>query len=642
MRSFIYALTLVGFFISNSFAVNQQLLVQTRDRALTGMEEIPTHALNDGGTISTRRPNRSLDTVGELFEAGTTWYEYQHNGTVGRMVQVDDMGFVHVVWMNATDMNWAVRHVYYNVWDPGTQEYLWPNGVEVDASSRAGYTTQAVNGDGWAFPVFHSFPPGGTNINTTAAFDFGPRIGAFTSSLPSFPSVAQVIWPKSALSGNGDLHIVSTSDLDQNEYFYSRGTPDWEGFGEITWHNFGGSQGLLIGTGEVIACDIAASMTSNRVAIVWNRDRTGDAGVVNLNNDVMLSISEDGGLTWAEAIDVTQWAYPDFECASQDTLTCNKDTLRAYACTSILFDEFDIIHLAFTTTEVFEFALPGGTGPSAYINKSAIWHWSEEFEEYSPIAHAFYFNTINGEYAREGEWQRCVQRPSLAVDSVTGDMYCSFMHYDSTQWSLEGWMMADAWVTKSENRGRVWKQAINVTETNGGQNAPVGESLSERDICLAPNVTYSGGAGYLHMQYVLDTDAGGSAQEEGSVTDCPVYYQRIPVSSLAFADDLDPLWPTMHVDSTGMPGRVYPLEYNCHAPDSLTIIFDDLAQQLVLRWTRPDQSCRCSRVWYSDYLNPVFPEEYTIFAETSEDSFAIDPVMVSPLRTLVVDNVRCP
>ena len=67
---------------------------------------------------------RTLDNpVGVIYPAGTTWYDYQHNGSAGKMVGVDDDGFVHVVWMNATtnDPLNGPRQVNYNLWDPSSQ-----------------------------------------------------------------------------------------------------------------------------------------------------------------------------------------------------------------------------------------------------------------------------------------------------------------------------------------------------------------------------------------------------------------------------------------------------------------------------------------------------------------------------------------
>ena len=53
------------------------------------------------------------ELVGTAYVAGTTWYDYQHNGTTGKMIDVDDLGFVHITCMNELNSTCTYRHVYY-------------------------------------------------------------------------------------------------------------------------------------------------------------------------------------------------------------------------------------------------------------------------------------------------------------------------------------------------------------------------------------------------------------------------------------------------------------------------------------------------------------------------------------------------
>jgi hypothetical protein len=108
--------------------------------------------------------------------------------------------------------------------------------------------------------------------------------------------------------------------------------------------------------------------------------------------------------------------------------------------------------------------------------------------------------------------------------------------------------MADAWVTVSTNNGRTWALATNVSRTDGGVGTPAPGSLSERDICIAPLVQ----DGYVHMEYMIDLDAGASVHGEGVATRNPMIYQRIPVDSIPTTPILDPCFP-LHWDSTGYP-----------------------------------------------------------------------------------------
>ncbi len=108
--------------------------------------------------------------------------------------------------------------------------------------------------------------------------------------------------------------------------------------------------------------------------------------------------------------------------------------------------------------------------------------------------------------------------------------------------------MADAIVTVSTDNGIHWAEGTNVTNTTPDlQPVPAGESMHERDVTLAKVVT----EGLLHMEYILDKDAGGIPQEEGVATLNYVIYQRIPVNQIA-TSPLVENYP-MHWDSSHHP-----------------------------------------------------------------------------------------
>jgi hypothetical protein len=341
------------------------------------------------------------------------------------------------------------------------------------------------------------------------------------------------------------------------------------------------------------------------VAIAYAHRRQGYEGgnvpglfVSQANNDLFLMISEDGGNTWADPINVTNWPEPDFNCASGDSLACNGDTLRLYTDTDIMFDPSGFIHVAFTTCVHFEV---GGRdfGSGVYRQQSGLWHWGEEYQEFTPIFndYNFYYNLDSSAFLEEGAWQFNSQRPNLAWDETTGYMYCSIWKYEGDQWNDALYRMADAYVSVSCNRGRTWSEAVNVTDTDGGQDTPAPGSMSERDITIADRVTN----GFLHMSYVMDHDAGGVPQQEGVATLCEVYYQRIPVSEIPVTPILNPYWPALHIDSTGFPGIVVPLDTSAAGLCATGISDDDPS-------LRPE-----SFALYQNYPNPFNPSTKIAF-----------------------------
>jgi hypothetical protein len=509
-------------------------------------------------------PERGVfSSLDETYVMGTTYYDYQHNGTTGRMVRADATGWVHFVWTNGLDVASGNRHIFYNLWDPASESFsIYPTGVQVDNRQRAGYTSQALRPDGFCFPAFHLKTADNQIFgHSAAAFDFLPQTGAFQTIEPDRVleggEELELDWPKIDVDIDGVLHMISTENPlsgetgDPQRLYYSRGIPTFGAGGVgtgIEWQDVDGELDyMLFDTVTVISADIVCSRYTNKVAIAWSATRDDLINdTTQYNNDLHLMISEDGGENWSEQINITNFEYPDFNCLSGDTVECDRDTFRVYTDCSILMDEEDVIHIAFTSCYLYE--LEG----TINIVFSDVWHWDEAHEYFSNIAHGE-FNTDSSAWVDPGAWQRVVQRPSLAIDTTTGYLYCSFQRYDTLQSSSQGWPQADAYMTMSTDGGIWWSEAVNVTNTNGGLAAPEGQSMSERDISIAPLVTYANGEGYLHMEYVYDLDAGGIVQEEGIATLNPVVYNRLNVNAIPEMPLHNVQYPVLRIDSTGFP-----------------------------------------------------------------------------------------
>lgn len=500
---------------------------------------------------------------GEVDTVGTTWYDYQHNGTAGRMIRLDATGQVHVVWMNGLDNGATQRHIYYNLLTSGGT-WSWPGvGTPVESANRGGYSSLGINADGYPFPCFHVVTPlSNPDAHQATAADFFPGTGAF--SFWELPYVyegglpMEIIWPKIDVDMQGRLQIVGTENPrsqvagDPQRIYYCRGEFDPIAFNitylpaleEIDWV-------------EVIAADIAASRQSNRVALVYNDikyDIIPPHDTTQYNNDTYLVISEDG-ITWdfTNPINVTSFIDPDLGLLP-DTLAADKDTFRVYTDASVVFDASDNIHVAFTTPAYY--AIEGLIS----INNSLIWHWDETNQWYSLVADGWW----GGVPFTCGAWQRFVQRPCLAVDESNNYMYMTYMHYDTADVSQGGFPQGEVMVSVSTDGGVRWAEATNITETHAPQAEP-NHCWSERDITVNPTVE----DGYLHILYVMDTDAGGIPQDEGSWTNSPVYYHKVSVNDIA-TSPLMPMYP-LHVDSTGFPYTAVELVEGPEVPKSFCL-----------------------------------------------------------------------
>jgi len=263
--------------------------------------------------------------------------------------------------------------------------------------------------------------------------------------------------------------------------------------------------------------------------------------VSQLNNNVALIESPDG-VTW-DFLDrrlITDYVEPD---ASRypDSTWANGDTLRCYCDVSLLYDQNDYAHVAFTTRYLgFDAGLAAHpdsfaiTGMS--LDASMIWHWSEEHDTLTVIADGWYdvgapTQEANA-YRGSGAWRSTCDRPSLAQDPVTGYLYCSYVRCTEGDTSggatvSHGFANGEIYCAVSTDGGLNWSEGTNLTQTPSPLATP-GNCMDEDYASLAQTVNDT-----LHLIWVEDKDAGGVAQtapQEGTWTENPVKYQKVPAS----------------------------------------------------------------------------------------------------------------
>jgi len=135
-------------------AVNRkQLSEASRARPLESVAEDPV------GEATARLEGMALpgqsrtESVAPGLRVGTTWYDQQHNGTIGRMIgwgsDTANGLTIHCLWMRSPQPNFSQRHYAYNfctssqdtVYDPvnvlSGDDYGGYVGVDVTADNRA-------------------------------------------------------------------------------------------------------------------------------------------------------------------------------------------------------------------------------------------------------------------------------------------------------------------------------------------------------------------------------------------------------------------------------------------------------------------------------------------------------------------------
>ncbi len=496
----------------------------------TGLEDVPDN-------IPVVHPPYNLsdidgiDILGDTVTVGDTWYEYQHNATIGRQIRLSDDGYIHMVWTKGEDEPSNNRHIYYNYIDPSGQQGWQGSGYAVESSQRGGFTSLAVGWDGIAFPAFHQVT--GTNAHTAVATDFFPHAGAFlVYEIPWYNGQdLEYIWPRITMKTDGEILVTSVGNSDPtgaSGMTWSMGTYD-----PLTY-SISYTPQILCGPFTHISNEVGASRVSNRVGSAYCAPLENDVG----GWDVHAMIDNDGlDLNFDNYWNVTKFMEPDLAWLP-DTLMANADTLRAYCDVSMFYDMDDYCHIAFTTCRWFE--LEGGL---VYWNASLIWHWSERWpNDYHVIANAFDPDS----FVDCGGWNFRGQRPSLGQDPETGYLYCMYQEFDvdSTAISLGGWPSGEVKISVSTDNGATWSVGTNITNTVTPENAPPGECLSEAYPSMAEVVD-----GNCHVLYVLDLDAGAFLQTEGTITLNPIIYHKVPVDLIPTSPTVENL--TFHVAHTG-------------------------------------------------------------------------------------------
>ncbi|NQU05189.1 MAG: hypothetical protein HQ568_03780, partial [Calditrichaeota bacterium] len=528
--------------------------------------------------------------VGDDFVVGYTYYDYQHNGSITKMIAKDSYGGVQFIWMKGYTVEMTGnRHVVYNylhlpdedgelLEDPG-------NASLVDNADRSGYAALGVLPTGREDPVdcdlgvayYHANgyqgAPDAGYVSTTQSVDFMRAMGAFESSyLPSWPEI-MLIWPKGAIDNQNVSHVFACEypgpDGDQtwHRLGYWSGQPDVDFYG-WDWPEVP----INVDTSMVISQVVAASITSDKVALGWHHSRHGipegpwveNGGAAQRNSDIRYIVSEDGeDWDWDDGIESITNIFPvrpELWDANRDL--AYGDTFRPYCDLDLQFDPWgeDELYATFATCVFKEYPEADEDGRICSIPRDGgpLWFWSTREDTLTMIYDGWYWNRsdVGGWHSRCGGWRLNADRPSIAFNpDDEGTVYvvwCNFAKFQelnaagtafnvideelARDTSGLGFSNAEIMVSISDDYGITWQEPTNITGTRWeGDEAPnVGECMSENWHSAAYVADDT-----LHIQYILDLEAGGVPQDEGDATYNPVTYHRVAIADLEHNDPVE-------------------------------------------------------------------------------------------------------
>ncbi|MDP8238902.1 MAG: T9SS type A sorting domain-containing protein [Candidatus Hatepunaea meridiana] len=520
------------------------------DRIIT-----PGDALPDAQLIHPFHPWRPRrdDIIGEVSQAGDTYYDYQSNGAIGKFIAVDPSGVVHVSWMDAYDVDSRDRFQVYRYLEEG--EWYQDDGVEFDGTEdRSGYGCLTLSEEEEPRIIIFTHCMGGNygdDMVWVAGIDFMPGFAAFTPTiLPTFPNVG-VCWPQGVMSPEGQIHIIGNDNGEDAEgrLAYLPAYINREG-DVATDVDFPAE----LGETHLNTYRIARSPVSARAAVIWNNSRVGNPApgpwdgflAYQMNNDLWLAYTDDGEeWNFDDPVNVTNCIEPD---AQREGNSVYGDTLLPYATFDVIFDSDDNIHIVFETrglwwdpigNEAPPVRRGGGLDrPGLTVDASILYHWDEVSEDITPVADGWFYqrqvidDTIRA-LPTPGAWRSNVCYPSLAYDG-DGNLYCVYNYYPENDHNdyvgTYGRCHGDIAVTVSdaEDNGSAWYQPTMVVQTRTHLPDPC-EADCESYPTIAEMID-----DHLHIFYINDREGGTIIQNDENAANTlnPCIYLKVPVEDI--------------------------------------------------------------------------------------------------------------
>jgi hypothetical protein len=489
----------------------------------------------------------------EHTQVGDTWYDFQKNGSIGRMISVSSDGYRHISWMYTAGIYPGVPRYVKGNCEPAANGWIGAQNVDGGATN-AGYSNQTNLFDGTSLVIYHR--TAGTPIWNCAITADDYQCGGFFSrhwDIPDYilnaPSGQAGEWPKFEVqhdTGSLDyIHVVMTEGntaggvpvmvaYERCWIKDSTGLTDpmycqsYRGGATQTYRMLPGVAGggsfstiSYFDSSCSITPVVAVSPVSKRVAIAFLKP-ADPAGSCDYMSDVAYIESMHLGDDW---INGTNWPSPEYKITHYGTGSGE----RAFSDVSACYDYQDSLHVIWSTAGF------DSTSPGSYIpSDSHLYHWSKK-SGISAIAQQVQGGLIQGahnSYIAKMSISASdpIYHPGGTPDSVY--LWAIWTQFDTADVAANGFGNGDIKGSGSVNGGATWGGKYNLTNTHT-PNCAAGACLSEHWSSMSQNMWN----GDLHIEYVCDQDAGGAIQDTPSQwMDNPMMYLRLtewPVTTVA-------------------------------------------------------------------------------------------------------------
>jgi hypothetical protein len=458
------------------------------------MNTAPAVAPVDQGRVTI--PPKAL--VGTIDTIGGTTYDWWTNGPGLRMIK-NAPGFgVHALWMWSLETSGTAftdRNMRYNYYDYAARAWSYIDPADYMQSGVNTFTHRSGYGNIDASPTDGAAIVGGHYSGTAGvapkvAKDAAPGAGIFDYA-DGEPVLGVCQWPPVAVDQNGAIHIFPITAGYQMSY--SR-------INAGNWPTFEAPI-LVDPTPGFPTHNIAASKTSNKVALVWmNSAATPGEGY--------LQTSTDGGLTWGTA----EWLDAPAGYGTDTTAGFHITSMSAF------YDPQDRLNVVANINPIVR--------DTEWIIPSQIWHYSpDNTPQWNRISTAGCDPANLGAAVGYNASYAC--RPSMGADD-DGHLYVAWEQFDSANVEVgpPARLRADIFVSGSSDAGLTWTPALKLTEA--GTNSMRFPSMIDRAVEGDPDT--------LFIVYEIDQLAGFFIQGEGAATNNVVAVHRVPVTEVGIAE----------------------------------------------------------------------------------------------------------
>jgi hypothetical protein len=473
-------------------------------------------------------------------QIGDTWYDYQKNGSVGRMISVTNNGYAYSSW-----------HYTNHVYPPGPRSVRftneWPDHsflTTVDTTDpgpgagNSGYCNVTHLHNGTPVVIYHETAEGARASVIAAADNEGSTNFSRHWDIPDYIDDAvpdaPLFWPKAqaqydSATNRNYIHVVGTDGATTSpphKVAYERCYINPADGTQLICQTFQGGQtrSYALNNNEIInpvnypisslsaSCVIspvvAVSPVSKKVAMVWLTPAVdGDCGYFS---NVSYVESQNSGNDWIAG---TPWPPTPIPI----TFWTTTGTERAFNDVSACYDYNDNLNILYLTVG-FDPANPGLYQPGT----ARLYHWSQSTGT-SLVTTAIWGGTNPGSYnANIAKIQISAKDPIYHPDSTY--LYATWSQFNQNDNNAAGtYTNSEIYGAVSRDGGEFWGRAVDLTGTHT-PGCAAGNCLSEHWSSLASNM-YNGD---LYLQYICDEDPGGAVLGEGAWRDDPVMKLVLP------------------------------------------------------------------------------------------------------------------